>query len=174
MFVLFVGGVLLDNIPYILGCVAEFTTRHTGTEGEVADGNGVVFEGVGKVIIAFCHGTDEHTNALLRSESLDVILDAYYGTLKGESHLPAVWWEMFSDWIFDHPKKLFLRGRRTDRHSMKKLNHKTGEALERTRNADRWINFDEDPPGGVNVNLKFASLVDGRIEQSEKTLEESV
>lgn len=108
LFLLLSGGRVLDNVPYVLSGVAEFTTCHTSTEGEVADRDSVVFEGIGKVIIAFSHGTNEYTNALFGSESLDVVLDAYYGALEGESHLSAVWWEMFRDWILDHAQKFFL------------------------------------------------------------------
>lgn len=169
-----VGESSLDDVPYVLGCVAEFTTRHTSTEGEAADRDGVVFEGIGKVITAFSHGTDEDTDALFGSESLDVVLDAYYGTLKGESHLSAVWWEMFRDWILDHAKKFFLRSCGANRHAMKKLDHKTGESLECTGDADRWVDLDENSSGGVDVNLKFAGLVDGRVEEGKKALQQSV
>lgn len=172
LFALIVGGNDLDDVPYVLGCVTEFTTRHTGTEGKAADGDSVVFEGVGKVIISFSHGTDEDTNALLGPESLYVILDAHYGALKGECHLSAVWWEVFRDWILDHAKKFLLRSCGANRHAMKKLDHKTSESLERARNADCRVDFDENSSGGVNVNLKFASLVDRGIEEGEKTLGE--
>lgn len=66
-----------DDVPDILGGVAELTAGYTGTETEVADGNGVVLELIGKVIVALGHGTDEDADALLGSESLDVVLDTH-------------------------------------------------------------------------------------------------
>lgn len=169
-----VVGNTLDDVPYVLSCVAEFTTCYASTERETADRNCVVFEGISKVIIAFSHGANEDTDALFGPKSLDIVLDAYYGTLKGESHLSAVWWEMFRDRVLDHAEKFFLRSCRTNRHAMKKLNHETSESLECTRDADRWVDFDEDAPGGVDIDLKFAGLVDGRVEEGKKTLVELV
>lgn len=50
---------------------------------------------------------------------------------------------------------------------MKKLNHKPSEALESSRYSNGRADFDENPFGGVYVNLKFSGLVDGRVEQGE-------
>lgn len=57
---------------------------------------------------------------------------------------------------------------------MEKLDHETSESLESTRDADRWVDFDKNSSGGVDVNLKFASLVDRRVEECEETLTESI
>lgn len=57
---------------------------------------------------------------------------------------------------------------------MEQLDHQTSEALECSRNADRRADFDEDPFGGVDVNLQSAGLVDGRVEESKQTLETEV
>lgn len=53
---------------------------------------------------------------------------------------------------------------------MQQLDHQTSEPLEGTRNTDRGGNLDQDALGRVDVNLEFAGLVDGRIEQSKETL----
>ena len=53
---------------------------------------------------------------------------------------------------------------------MKKLDHQTGEALEGTGNADGRADFDQDTLCCVNVNLKFAGLVERRVEEGEQTL----
>ena len=47
------------------------------------------------------------------------------------------------------------------------MNHETGESLEGTRDADRRTDFDEDALGGVDVDLEFTGLVDGRVEESK-------
>lgn len=36
---------------------------------------------------------------------------------------------------------------------MQKLNHKTGKTLERSRNANRGVHFNQDAFGSVNENL---------------------
>jgi hypothetical protein len=154
--------------------VTKFTTCHASTEGIVAYRDCVVFECISKVIIAFCHGANEDANALFGSESLDVILDTYYGAFEGESNLTAVWWKVFGDWVFDHAKEFFLGSRGSDGHAVEKLDHETSESLECTRNADGRIDFDEDAFRGVYVNLEFAGLVNGRVEEGKEALEGSV
>jgi hypothetical protein len=44
---------------------------------------------------------------------------------------------------------------------VKELNHETGKSFEGTRNADGGVDLDEDAFGGVDIDLKFAGLVDG-------------
>lgn len=68
--------VRLDDAPYILSGVAEFAASNAGTEVELADGDGVVLDGVGKVVVAFGHGSDEDSDALVGVQTLDVIPDA--------------------------------------------------------------------------------------------------
>jgi hypothetical protein len=81
-----------NDVPDVLGGVAELTACYTGTETEVANGNGIVLELVGKIIVALGHGTDEHTDTLLGPEGLDVVFDSYDWAFKGEGNLPAIGW----------------------------------------------------------------------------------
>ena len=53
----------LDNVPYVLSRMTEFTTRNTRTKAVVADADGLVLEGVCEVVLAFSHGSDENTDA---------------------------------------------------------------------------------------------------------------
>jgi hypothetical protein len=53
---------------------------------------------------------------------------------------------------------------------MEELDHKASESLKGTWNADGWADFDENAFGGVDIDLKFACLVDRRVEESEETL----
>jgi hypothetical protein len=154
--------------------VAEFTTCYTGTKGKVADRNSVIFECVGKVIIAFCHGTDENADALFGPKSLDVVLDTYYRALKGECDLTTIGGKMLSDWVFNHAKKLLLRSCGSNGHAMEELNHETSKTLECTRDADGGVDFDKDAFRGVDIDLEFAGLVDGRVEEGKEALWESV
>lgn len=54
-----------DNVPHLLGSMAELAACDTGTQAVVTDGNRVILEGVGKVIVSLGHGTHEDTDALL-------------------------------------------------------------------------------------------------------------
>lgn len=53
---------------------------------------------------------------------------------------------------------------------MKKLDHQTGEALEGTWDADSGRDLDQYTFGSVNVDLKLAGLVKGRVKQRKETL----
>jgi hypothetical protein len=160
----------LYDVPDVLGGMAELTACNTGTEAEVADSNGVVLELVGKVVVTLSHGADEDAYALLGPESLNVVLDAYDGTFKGESNLPAVGWQVFGDGVLDDAEQLFLGGGRADGHAVQELDHETGEAFEGTGDANAWVYLDEDALGGVDVDLEFAHLVNGGVEEGEKAL----
>ena len=54
------------------------------------------------------------------------------------------------------------------------MDHETGEALERSGNANSRANFDQDAFCSVDVDLQLASLVDGRVQQSKQTLKVEV
>jgi hypothetical protein len=50
------------------------------------------------------------------------------------------------------------------------LHHEAGEAFECTGYANGRIYLDENAFSGVDIDLKFAGLIDGRVEEGEKTL----
>lgn len=54
---------------------------------------------------------------------------------------------------------------------MEKLDHETSEALEGAGYTDRRRDLDQNPLGGLDVNLQPSSLVDGRVEKREEALE---
>lgn len=54
------------------------------------------------------------------------------------------------------------------------MHHEACEALESSRYADSWADFNENPFGSVNVDLEFAGFVDGRVEEGEKALHTDV
>ena len=53
---------------------------------------------------------------------------------------------------------------------MEQLDHKTSESLEGTWDSDGWADFDENTPGGVDVDLKLACLIDRRVEEGKEAL----
>lgn len=97
-----------QNIPHLLGCVAELAASHTGTETVVADGDGIVLEGVGKVIVALGHGTDKDGDTLAGAQGLDVVLGADNGGLETHSHLTAVRGQVVGNGVLDDLEQLLL------------------------------------------------------------------
>lgn len=77
---------------------------------------------------------------------------------------------MVGDWVFDDFQQLLLRRSGPDGELVQQLDHETSEALEGTWYADRGRNLNEDALGCVDVDLKLASLVDGRVEECEQAL----
>jgi len=151
--------------------MAKFTACHTCTQTVVADTDGVIFEGVGKVIVTLGHGTNEDANALVGTQRLDVVGGPHHRSLETESHLPAVGGKMVRDGVLDNLQQLLLGVCRADRQPVKELNHQTGEPLESSGNTDGGVHFNQNPFGGVNVNLQSSGLVDGRVKEGQEALQ---
>jgi hypothetical protein len=97
-----------QNIPHLLRRVAELAASHTGTQTVVADTDGVILERVGKVVVAFGHGTDEDRNALLGTQRLNVVLGADHGGIETHGHLAAVRGQVVGDRVLDDLEELLL------------------------------------------------------------------
>ena len=164
----------LNDVPGVLGGVAELGACHRGGEGKVADRDFLVDVLVGKVVVTLGHGTNENADALIWLQGLHVLADLDDWCVEGKRDLAAVWWEVVGDWVLDHLEELLLRVRGANREAVQKLDHKAGETLKGTWNADSWADFDEHALGGRDVYLEEASLVDRRIEESEQTLLKSL
>lgn len=152
--------------------MAELAASHTGTETVVADGDGIVLEGVGKVIVTLGHGTDKDGDTLTGTQGLDVVLGADNGGLETHGHLTAVGWEVVGDGVLDDLEQLLLGIGGANGQAVQQLDHQTSETLECAGNANGGVNFDQDTLGGVDENLQAASLVDGGVEEGEKALEQ--
>lgn len=150
--------------------MAELAAGNTSAEAVVADTDGVIFELICEIIVSFSHGTDENTNALVLAQALDVILDSDYWRIETERDLAAVRRQVIRDGILDDVDQLLLRGRRTNRKTVQQLDHQTGKPLESTWYPHRRADLDEHILRGMDVNLEFASLVDRRVEEGQKTL----
>jgi uncharacterized Zn-binding protein involved in type VI secretion len=160
----------LEDVPHILCSVTELATCDAGTEVEVADGDAVILEVVGKVIAALGHGTDKDGNALVLVEAGNVVADAHNLRVEAEGDLAAVGGQVVGDGILNDFDQLFLRRGGADLVSVKQLHHQTCESLEGSRNAHSGRHPDEDVLCRLDVDLQLASLVDWRVEQGEQTL----
>lgn len=82
----------LEDIPHVLGRMAELTARNAGTEVELTNRDAVVLDVVGKVVVALGHGTNKHGNALALVEASNVVAHSHNLRVKAERYLSAVWW----------------------------------------------------------------------------------
>lgn len=60
---------------------------------------------------------------------------------------------MIGDWILDDLEELFLRIGGSNRQFVKQLHHKPSETFECPGNTHGRANLDQDPFGGVDVDL---------------------
>lgn len=159
-----------EDVPGFFGSMAEFTASHTSTQAEVADTDGIILEGISKVIMTLGHGTDKDTDALIRIQRLHIVCCSDHGGLETESHLTAVGGQVIGDGILDDLQQLLLRIGRADGEPVKELNHQPGKPLESPRNTHRGVHFNQNSLGGMDKNLKLASLVNGGIEKGQEAL----
>lgn len=150
--------------------MAEFAACNAGTKIELADSYAVVFDVVGEVIVALCHGTNEDCYAFALVEPRDVVTYTYNLCVEAECDLATVRWEVVGNRILDHLDELLLGVDGPNLVLVQKLNHQTSESLERTRDADSRADSYEHILGGLNVDLELARFVDWRIEESEQAL----
>lgn len=88
--------------------MAELAASHTGTETVVADGDGIVLEGVGKVVVTLGHGADKDGNALVRPQGLNVVPGADDGGIETHGHLAAVRGQVVGNGVLDDLEQLLL------------------------------------------------------------------
>lgn len=88
--------------------MAELAAGNAGTETVVADTDGFVLKGIGKVVFALSHGANKDANAFRGAQGVDVIPDSDYVGVETQGHFPAVWWEMICDGVFNDLQQLFL------------------------------------------------------------------
>jgi hypothetical protein len=144
--------------------MAELTACNAGTEIKLANGDAVVFDVVGKVVVALGHSTYEDCNALAFVEIANVVADTYDLGVEAERDLAAVGRQVIGDGVLDDLDELFLRRRGADLMSVQELDHESSESLECTRNAHCRADPDEHILGGVDVDLELSRLVDWRVE----------
>ena len=150
--------------------MAELAAGHTGTKAVVADTDGVILEGVGEIVVALGHGTDEDGDALFGAERFDIVLGAHHGRLETEGDLAAIGWQVVGDWVLDHFQQLLLRVGGADGETVKQLNHQPSKPLKSSRNAHGRVDFDQNALGSVDENLKTTGFVDGGVQEGKEAL----
>lgn len=97
-----------QNIPDILHGVAELAACHTGRKGVVADGDLLIYHGVGEAVVALGHGSHENTDALFGLQSLNVIATPDQLGVKTQGYLPAIWRQVVSNGVLNYAQKLLV------------------------------------------------------------------
>lgn len=157
----------LEDVPYILGCMAEFAACNAGTEVELANGDAIVLDVVREIVVALGHGTNEYSDALVLVEASNVVADTYDFRVEAKRYLAAVGREMVCDGVLDHLNELLLRRGGANLVSVQQLHHQASKSLECSGDADGGAHADEDVLRGLDIDLELSGLVDGRVEESE-------
>jgi hypothetical protein len=92
----------LDDVPDLLGGMAESTASDTGTQTEVADTDRVVLELICKGVVTLGHGSDEDADALLGCEIGDVVAHTNNGRVETKGDLAAVGREVVGDRVLNN------------------------------------------------------------------------
>jgi len=150
--------------------MAELAACNAGTKVVIADGDAVVLEVVGKIIVALCHGSDEDGDALVLVEVCNVITYTHDVGVETERDLAAVGRQVVGDGVLDDLDELLLRLCRANLMAVEQLDHQTSESLESSGKAHAGGHFDQHILGCLNVDLEPARLVDRRIQEGEETL----
>lgn len=100
---------MLDYIPHVLCSMTKLAASHAGTEIKVADTDRFILVFIRKRVVSLCHCTDKDTNALLRADTLDIVVYTHHVCIKRQCHLSAIRRQVIRDWILDHFEQFFLR-----------------------------------------------------------------
>lgn len=150
--------------------MTELAASHAGGKAVVADTDGLVLEFIGKVVLSLGHGPDKDADTFGGRQSVDVVSHPDHFGVETEGDFSAIHREVVGDGVLDDLQQLFLGVDRSNRESMEQLHHETCKAFERSRDSHGRADLDQHPLGGVDEDLQLAGLVDGRVEESEKTL----
>jgi len=145
--------------------MTELAARHTRTQREIANTNGIILELIRKVILPFRHRTHKHANTLLRSQPPNVVSHPDDLGIETQRDFAAVRGKVLRDWVLNDFEQLFLGVDAADGEAVQELDHQAGETLEGAGDADGGGDFDEDVFGGVDVDLELAGFVDGGVEE---------
>lgn len=159
-----------DDVPAVLGRMAELAARNAGRQAEVADRNLLIHHLIGEVIGAPSHGANKHAAALLGVQRVDVVTHADERRIETERDLAAVGREMIRDRVGNDPEELFLRRRRADGEPVQQLHHQASESLECPGYPHRGRHLDQDALGRVDVDLQPAGLVDRGVDKGQQAL----
>lgn len=155
----------LEDAPHVLSGVAEFTACNAGTEIELADGDAVVLDVVGKVVIPLGHGSNEDCDALILAETGDIVAHTHNFRVETECDFAAIGWEVVGNGILNDLDELLLGCRGSDLMSVEQLHHQAGKSLEGTRYADCRADSDQHILRCLNIYLQLPGLVDWRVEE---------
>ena len=98
----------LNNIPHILGPMAELAAGHTRGKTVVADTNLVINVEIRKDIVTLCHRSYKYTYAFILLQSRNIVAALHQWSVKAQRDLATVWGQMVSDRVLNDFEELFL------------------------------------------------------------------
>ena len=97
-----------NDVPNVFRRMTKLAASDTCTQAVIADTDGLVLEIVGKVILAFGHGTNEDTDAFIWGKALNVVFDSDNLCVEAQRDFPAIGRKMVGYRILDNLEELFL------------------------------------------------------------------
>ena len=97
-----------NYVPNIFRRMAKLAASDTSTQAVIADTDGFVLEIVGKVILAFGHGTNEDTDAFIWCQALNIVFDSDNLCVEAQRDFPAIGGEVIGYRVLDNLEELFL------------------------------------------------------------------
>ena len=98
-----------NDVPNVFRRMTKLAASDTCTQAVIADTDGLVLEIVGKVILAFGHGTNEDTDAFIWCKALNVVFDSDNLCVEAQRDFPAFWRKVICYGILNDLQELFLR-----------------------------------------------------------------
>jgi hypothetical protein len=169
-----VDVVASNDVPNVFCRMTKLAASDASAQAVIADTDRFVLDVVGKVILAFGHGTNEDTDAFIWCKALNVVLDSDNLCVEAQRDFPAIGRKMVGYRVLDNLEELFLRVCRSYGQFVEELDHEPCEALEGTRYPHCRADLNEDSFRGVNVDLKLASFVYRRVQESKQALQERI
>jgi hypothetical protein len=159
-----------NDVPDVFRRMTKLAASDTSTQAVIADTDRLVLEIVGKVILAFGHGTNKDTDAFIWCKALNVVFDSDNLCVEAQRDFPTIGGEVIGYRVLDNLEELFLRVCRSYGQFVEELDHEPSEALEGTRYPHCRADFDKHSFRGVNVDLKLSSFVYWRVQKSKQAL----
>jgi hypothetical protein len=97
-----------NDVPNVFRRMTKLAASDTSTQAVIADTDRLVLEIVGKVILAFGHGTNEDTDAFIWCKALNVVFDSDNLCVEAQRDFPAIGRKMVGYRVLDNLEELFL------------------------------------------------------------------
>jgi hypothetical protein len=88
--------------------VAELAASNTSRQGEVTDGNLLIYQGIGEVVLTLSHSTNEDADTILGIHGFDILTNLDKWRIETQRDLAAVGGQVVSDRVLDHSEQFLV------------------------------------------------------------------